>query len=174
MTQPKYAPILLEDEVRPTRRLGPAPTWVPRRPAELVQERPGVFERPLAGRGSPGPDQGYALRLAERVAGRLVLEEGEQLDDVLAGGLALAMRRAALFGRAPVAGDLEVAFGLFGFFGRAPEALVAMRKERFFGVSHDEWRRRRLANDVSEDDLRRSPSDASARPLSPEQLTSAP
>lgn len=170
MTQPKYAPIPIEDEVRPSRRLGPALPWKPARPGELVKTRlthQAVPEVRRAGRGAPGPDQGYALRLAERFAERLVLQPGEHPDDVLAGAVAVAMRRAAVFGRAPVATDLEVALHLFGFLAPASEAQVAARKACFAGVGHDEWRRRALANDIAEADLRRTAGDAAAHPLEP-------
>ena len=174
MTQPTFAPIPAEDEVRPGYRPGPARPWVPSRPGELVLAGPGAEASAggarLAGRGVPGPDQGYALRLAERIEGRLVLVSGERTDDVLAGAVALALRRAALFGRAPVVADLEVALGLFGFLAPAPAGLVEARRAVFGGLGHDEWRRRALANGVDEAALRRRPSDVATHPLGDDQL----
>lgn len=174
MTQPTFSPIPVEDEVRPGYHLGPAFPWVADRPGELIlgrREAPAPAEGPrAAGRGVPGPDQGYALRLAERFEGRLVLEAGERAEDVLAGTVALAMRRAALFGRAPVATDLEIALGLFGFLAPAPAALVERRRALFGGLGHDEWRRRALANGVEDAALRRGAADAAAHPLGEDQL----
>lgn len=165
MTQPKFAPIPLEDEVRPGYRLGVPAPWLPARPGELLEVRPRRgTETPAAsrGRGSPGPDAGYAMRLAERLAGSVVLAKGEHLDDVLAGAVALAMRRAAVFGRAPVRADLEVALGLFGFLGEAPAEVVARRRALFAGVDHDEWALRSLVDAVEEAELRRTPTQAAA------------
>jgi len=160
MTQPKYAPILEADEVRPASRLAPPRAWTPHRPGEI---RPGA--RPSGrGLGDPGPDQGYALGLAERFSDRLVLGAGERRDDVLAGAVALAMRRAASFGRAPVSADLEVALGLFGFFGEAPAELLERRRALFAGASHDYWDQRELAQSVPEETLRLSPAAVRAEP----------
>lgn len=176
MTQPKYAPIPIEDEVRPAHRLGPAVPWRPDRPAELVATQPGRPHPqavPRPGRGAPGPDQGYALRLAQRFADRLVLGPGERADDVVAGAVAVAMRRAALFGRAPVAADLEVALGLFGFLEPVDPALQEARRAAFAGVGHDDWRRRALVNGLDEDRLRVAPGDVTGRRLTAGELLPA-
>ena len=45
--------------------------------------------------------------------------------------LNLALKRASLFGRAPVVHDLEVAFTIWGFLGAAPPELVALRRPLF-------------------------------------------
>ncbi len=151
MTQPKYVPIPLEDNVRPGYHLPTARAWTPdHRPAEHVPGR----RAPRAGAGAPGPDQGYALRLARRFADRLVLSEHEHEHDVLVGAVMLAMRRAALFGRAPVATDLEAVLGLFGFLDTAPAELVELRRRLFGGVSHDYWDQRAVAASVSDDTLK--------------------
>lgn len=170
MTQPKFAPIPFEDEVRPAHKLGPALPWRPDRPAEVVTGRSGrgphgPHGSPGRGQGAPGPDQGYALRLAARFAGRLELGPGEHADDVLAGAVAVAMRRAALFGRAPVAADLEVALALFRFLQPVDPAVQSARRAHFAGIGHDEWRRRELANGVAEAALRMDPAGAAGRPV---------
>lgn len=156
MTQPKFAPILEQDEVRGTDKLGPPAAWEPHRPGE---SRPAPHARDAAGLGIPGPDQGYALGLADRFKARLVLEPGEHAEDVLAGAVAIALRRAALFGRAPVTADVELALGLFKYVigdeGTWPTSeLAAWRRERFAGAAHDYWRRRRLADMIPESTLR--------------------
>ncbi len=152
MTQPKFAPILQEDEVRPAYRLGPPAPWRAARPGDLVPGRPAA----VPGGGSPGPDQGYALLLARRFADRLVLRPGERRDDVLAGAVAIALRRASLLGRAPVAADISLALDLFGFLAEAPAGLVAERARLFAGLAHDYSRLRALAASVPEASLRRA------------------
>lgn len=125
------------------------------RPGELV--RRGQPSAPLL--GNQGPDIGYALKLAELFRDRLVLAEGEHADDVLAGCVQVAMKRAAAFGRAPVAADLEMAFTIWGFLSEAPADLVEFRRPLFAEVSHPHHyaERRRIADLVSEDVLRRPP-----------------
>ena len=160
MTQPSFAPIAEADQVRPARRLSTPRDWRQDRPAELT-----VPLHPT-GRdlGTPGPDQGYALMLAERLfEKRLELADGEPMQGVIAGCAGVACARAALFGRAPVGGDLELAFTLFGFLGGAPADLIAWRKGLFQAAGHDYWGRRHLVDVVSESTLRLTPSEAQGR-----------
>jgi hypothetical protein len=158
MTQPEYVPITPEDRIRPVLRL-PAPRrWKPDRPAEI---RGGI--RPSGPwMGTPGPDQGYALILAQRFADRLVLTEGERFEDAVAGCLGVALRRASMFDRAPVIHDWEVAFGVWGFLGGAPDDLVAYRRPLFQATAHDYWAQRAISDRVPDATLR----------LAPPQLTS--
>ncbi len=75
---------------------------------------------------------------------------------MVTGGVELAMKRATLFGRAPVLADLEVAFTLWGFLGdTADPELVAFRRTVFAQVSHHYADRRDLVDMVDEDVLRR-------------------
>jgi hypothetical protein len=118
--------------------------------------------------GIPGPDQGYALELARRFEDRLVLEPGEHASDVLAGAVAIALRRAALFGRAPVGADVELPLRLFKYIvdeGRTwpSSELVAWRQKHFGGAAHDYWRRRVLADSIPEATLRLKPATIAAR-----------
>lgn len=154
MTQPKFAPARVEDEVRPSLRLAVPPRWTPHRPADYV---PSPSAPRLRSTGYRGPDQGYALLLAQHFADRLVLGPGERAADVLAAAVAVALRRASLFGRAPVAADVEVALTLFGWLDTAPPDLVAHRRELVAGAAHDYWRQRAVADSVPEETLRRSP-----------------
>ncbi|HET9091294.1 MAG TPA: hypothetical protein VFN50_02720 [Acidimicrobiales bacterium] len=160
MTQPKFAPILVNDEVRELYKLRVPPAWSPHRPADF-RARPGARHSP--GLGAAGPDQGYAMLLAERIAERLVLAEGEHGEDVLRGATVIAMRRAAMYGRAPVMGDLELALGLFGYLDTASAEVVEARREVFLGVGHDYWRQRELADLVPEATLRLSPAAVAER-----------
>lgn len=113
--------------------------------------------------GQPGPDQGYGLKLAKRFADRLVLEQGEHLDDVIAGCLPVALRRAALFGRAPVIYDFEHAYTLWGFLGEAPTELVRARSQLFESASHHYEYQRVIADSVPEGTLRMSPAQVAER-----------
>lgn len=104
--------------------------------------------------GVPGPDQGYALLLAERVVPDLVLAPGEDGADVISGAVAIALRRAALFGRAPVVHDVSHALSLFGFLSPAGPDLVEFRRELFAGAAHDYVARRRIEAAPTDEALR--------------------
>jgi hypothetical protein len=143
MAAPEHVPV---DRNRPVRAYESPPRrpepWKPDRPAEVVSQGQPRGDR----LGHQGPDQGYALRLARnqgyalRLArtfeGKLELTSGEHERDALAGAVAIALKRASLFGRAPVVHDLTVALTVWGFLRDAPEELVAARKELFEEVWH--------------------------------------
>lgn len=153
MTQPEYVPISSWERLRPVRRLSVPGHWEAIRPGD---QRGGL--RPTGpSLGVPGPDQGYALSLAERFEGQLVLTEDESSHDAHVGAVAVALRRAALFGRAPVVFDLEHAYLLWGFLGNPPAELVAYRKSVFRGAAHDYWAQRAIAARVPESTLRLMP-----------------
>jgi len=103
------------------------------------------------------------MTLARRFVDRLVLTEGEQAADAVAGCVAVAMRRASGFGRAPMIGDLEMAFGVWGFLATAPDDLVALRKPLFGGASHHYAHQRHIADMVAPATLRLTPSEVRAR-----------
>ena len=161
MAAPDYVP----NETSVADRHYVSPPW---RPQPWLADRPGELTegQPMgAGLGVPGPDQGYALRLARRFEPQLLLAPGEHVADAIAGCVGVALKRAALFGRAPVAADLEVAFRVFGFLPPAPDGvLVAWRKELFAGVSHPHHyaEARHLVDLVPEAALRMPPSEVEA------------
>lgn len=133
MAAPKHTPVDPVDRPRAYRSPDHVPgAWREARPASL--EGP----QPRGGRlGHQGPDQGFALALAERLRPRIVPQSGEDVDDAIAGCVAIAMRRASRYGRAPVIHDLLVAFGIWGWFLVVPPAdLVARRRAAFAGLSH--------------------------------------
>ena len=117
MAAPKFSPVAPLDDARgyespdhvpdawtadrPAELAGPP---AERRPARLPGARPGL--RPLAGR--PAPARGPSCSRASRV------------DDALSGCTAVALRRASLYGRAPVIHDLRIAFTIWGFFDADP------------------------------------------------------
>ena len=142
----------------------------PRRPDSWLAVRPGDLEgRALPGGpglGVQGPDQGYALTLARRLRDQLMLTDGESADDAIAGCLGVALRRASLFGRAPVIDDLRLAFSLFGFLDAdAPTDLLEFRRPRFAEAdsSHHYAEVRELAVLVPEATLRMTAAEVAAR-----------
>lgn len=135
----------------PRCRLG---SWRANRPGEVLA---GDRDTTGAGLGYPGPDQGYVLRLVHLFEPQLRLAAGEDSADVIAGGVAVALKRASLFGRAPVAEDLRVAFDLFGFLtSDASDELVVRRRQLFAGVAgvHNYRDVRRIADLVPASALR--------------------
>ena len=144
----------------------------PERPADLK-----AFQPRGRGFGNPGPDQGYGLKLARRFDGRMQLQPGEHAEDVVAGCLGIALKRAAAFGRAPVIHDFELAFGLFGFLDKAPADLVERRRKLFAGAAHHYWDQRNVCDTVSDEALLLTPAAVREKALSgtwPELLDRPP
>lgn len=133
----------------------------PRRKDPWIADRPGDLDggQPHGARlGSIGPDQGYAFRLVRHLEDRLHLGDVSR-DDAIAGCVSVAMKRAALFGRAPVVHDLTAAFTLFGFLDDNPPAdLVELRESLFAEIhsSHHYAERRDLVDLVPDSVLRQS------------------
>jgi hypothetical protein len=153
---PEHVPVDRNQPVRgyesPPRR---PESWRPDRPAEVVED--GQPRGQLL--GNQGPDQGYMLSLARRFQGKLTLTSGEHEKDALAGAVGVALKRASIFGRAPVVHDLTIALTIWGFLGEAPPELVALRKPLFEEVWHPHHYSglRRLVDMVPERTLRMSP-----------------
>ena len=159
MAQPDYVPIRRADRVRPTEALPVPRPWRPDRPADLTTP-----DRPTGLRfGKTGPDQGYGLKLARRFEDRIVLADGEDMEDAVAGCFAAGARRAAAMGRAPVIYDMEFGYSIWGFLGGAPGDLVTFRKALFQGARHDDWTQRGIADRVREDALYLVPNDVRHR-----------
>lgn len=117
---------------RPTQHLQPPPadSWRPDRPGDPV----GASHPEGPEFGRPGPNTGYALKLV-RFAG---LPEGPRADELEAVVGTLAGARAALFGRAPVMVDVEVALALLGLgVDEDTEALARRRAAILDGAAHD-------------------------------------
>jgi hypothetical protein len=146
---PQYVPNTLNEQ--PRRGLAiPAPDrWVSDRPAELQAEQPVGREL-----GRPGPDLGFALKLANGYHGQLQLTAGEKEHDVVAGCVGVAMARASVFGRAPVKHDVDVAFRVWGFLGQAPQELIDLRKPLFEACGHHYSDQRAIVDHVPESTLR--------------------
>jgi hypothetical protein len=154
MTQPSYVPIGEVDQVRPSYRLKTPADWRQDRVAELLT--PDHPRGPDF--GVPGPDQGYALLVAHKLfARRLELTPGITAEDALVGCAAVASARAALFGRAPVGKDVELALILFGFLGGAPAELITRRAPLFQAAAHHYHQQRSIVGAVPEPTLRLTP-----------------
>jgi hypothetical protein len=163
-----YVPVAPEDAPRQSVPIPPAHGWRATRPGD-IDPAVGVGCQGLLF-GTPGPDSGYALALAQRFRERITVVSPETIGDAEAVAAGLAMRRAALFGRAPVICDLEVAFTLFGWLGDPPQELVDWRRFAVAGVEHDYARRVALIDAVPEDVLRR-PAEESGGRLAPLDVT---
>src|SRR5262245_58452472 len=127
MAAPDYVPVKPTDRPRayasPPRR---PDEWMAKRPGEVVGEE---INRDEGRVGAPGPDQGYIWTLTPLVEDRLHLGERERKDDVLAGAVAVALKRASIYGRAPVVHDLRVALTIWGFLDPSPAGeLVELRR----------------------------------------------
>ncbi|MGH1492411.1 MAG: hypothetical protein ACRBK7_23990 [Acidimicrobiales bacterium] len=133
----------------------------PRRTDAWLADRPGdhTGQQPKgAALGTAGPDQGYAFRLVHLFDDRLHLQ-GVDYDDAVSGCVAVAMKRSALFGRAPVVHDLTAAFTIFGFLDAEPPAQLAAERLQLFAEvksNHHYSERRQLVDMVSEDGLLQS------------------
>ncbi len=152
MAQPRYVPHPAGATSRhyssPPQRGG----WRAGRPGELADGPQPAGE----GFGYQGPDQGYALRLAQAFRPRLALHPGEKPGDVISGCVMVALKRASLFGRAPVAADLQLAFDHWGYLdANAPIEKVASRRALFAGAGgHDGYPIRcRIADEVTPEAL---------------------
>lgn len=163
MAAPQFVPVDPLD--RPRAYAGPdvvPARWSADRPAAVTGRRP---EGPRL--GVPGPDQGYALLLAARVRDRVRVQAGESVEDALSGALAIALRRAARYGRAPVIHDLTVALTIWGFLDANPPAdLVAERRRAFEGLAHAAHHYaeiRAVADRVPDETLALSPADVAGR-----------
>lgn len=137
MAAPEFVPNRPTDRPRAyesaPRRMDP---WAADRPGDLL-DKGGQPDSDAGRMGSPGPDQGYALKLVGLLRDDLHLAEGEHLADAETVAVAIGLKRASLFGRAPVIHDLRVAYTVWGLLdAAAPKELVTERVRRFEGVHH--------------------------------------
>jgi hypothetical protein len=150
-----YVPTRPEDAPRRSVPIPPAAGWLAVRPGDIDPKvgpgRKGVLF------GTPGPDSGYALALAEWFHDQITVKPPETVHDAEAMAAHLAMRRGGVFGRAPVRVDVELGFTLFGWLGDAPADLVEWRRLAVAGVEHDYARRIGLVEAVPEWVVRQRP-----------------
>lgn len=132
MAAPDFVPVDPTQRVRsyhsPPRR---GDSWWATRPGDLPLGQPEG-----RGFGNQGPDQGYVYKLVPAFEGQIVTGNLSH-EDVVAGCIDVALKRAAHYGRAPVVHDLRIALTIFGFLDpEAPADLVEHREEWFEGLSH--------------------------------------
>ena len=150
---PDFVPTQPTDKVRtysspPSRNR----SWMAQRPGDLTGEQPSGERF-----GTPGPDQGYSLKLAKLFDDRLKVGDLNKAD-VVAGCVAVANKRSALYGRAPVVHDLTAAFTIWGFLDESPDPELVELRERLFpqvASSHHYPERREIVDLVPADALRR-------------------
>ena len=141
MSAPSYVPNDANRGARvyasPPRRSG---SWMADRPGELTGRQPEGVRL-----GSPGPDQGFVLRIAQRLA------------DAVAAVSAVALKRASLFGRAPVVHDVRAAIEILGFGANASSDLADWRRVAIEEAHHPHHypKLRAIADAVPADVLRR-------------------
>jgi hypothetical protein len=134
--------------------LPPAGRWRPDRPGDLGPAQP---EGRLL--GVPGPNVGYAYTLAQRAKDRLRIGPHEREEDVVSVIAEIAGKRAALFGRAPIIGDIDAAVTILGYDGSAGDDFAELRSHLVREAEHDYSRRRSVVDAVPDRLLRLNPSD---------------
>ena len=162
MAAPRFSPVPPTDRPRSYGSPDHVPSsWMPDRPGDIEGFQP---DGPRL--GEPGPDQGFALRIAARLRPKVQLQPGEQIDDVIRGCLGVALRRASMFSRAPVVHDLTIAFTIWGFYDLNPPAeLVELRGRMFEGlrlVGHHYTEARIVADLPPDATLRMTPAQVAA------------
>lgn len=162
MAAPKFTPVAPTDAPRYYESPDHVPaSWKPNRPGDITGFQPQGDRL-----GAPGPDQGFAIKIANSLRPGLHLQAGEHEDDVVRGCLGVALRRASMFSRAPVVHDLNIAFTVWGFFDEHPPVeLVAFRRPRFEGlrhVGHHYTESRMIADQVPVETLAMTPAQVQA------------
>lgn len=162
MAAPDYVPRPKAEKAR----VYESPPW---KPESWMADRPADLNapQPLGPQlGSPGPDQGYVLKLVRNFEGRLPMAPGEDERDAIVGCCAVALKRAALFGRAPTIHDLTLAFTIFGFLSENSHPdQVQMRRPLFDQCRnlHHYAELRHIVDTVPDATLRLSPEQATAQ-----------
>jgi len=159
MAAPKFTPVAPTDHARSYASPDHVPAaWQPNRPGEIEGFQPTGPRL-----GDPGPDQGFALRIARQLRPKLRLQATEHADDAIRGCLGIATRRASIFSRAPVVHDLTIAFTIWGFYDQDPPAeLAELRRSLFEGLrftSHHYAEARAVVDMVPESTLRMTPTE---------------
>ena len=163
MAAPKFTPVVPTDEPRAYGSPDHVPaSWSPDRPGEIEG-----FQPRGARLGAPGPDQGFAIKIANSLRPKLRVGGGENTDDIVQGCLGVALRRASLFSRAPVVHDLTIAFTVWGYFDEAPPSdLVVLRTKMFEGlrhVGHHYTEGREVVDQVPVETLQMTPAQVASR-----------
>ena len=158
-TDPFVAPDL-DDRPRQQQNLPPglgyppARSWRADRPGDRTAMAVGTATPEGGLRGRPGPNVGYGYTLAERARDRFQLAPHEHAHDAVSVVAEVAMKRAALFGRAPVIGDIELAMALLGYDGTGDAAFTSWRARAVHDAAHHYPSRRAIVDSVPDDLLR--------------------
>lgn len=134
---PKFVPL---DPLQQPRDYESAPwrmdPWFTDRPGDFAEE-PAQPDRDAGGVGAPGPDQGYALKLSALLRPELAVSRDENVEDAERAVVAIGLKRASIFSRAPIITDLRIAATVWGLLDPQPPAdLVAERAPRIEGLRH--------------------------------------
>ena len=163
MAAPRFAPVSPVDEARAYSSPDHIPgMWMPSRPGDIEG-----FQPEGARMGFQGPDQGFAIKIANTFRPRIHVAPPIHVDDAVTGCLGVGLRRASLFSRAPVVHDLTIAFTIWGMLDPNPPAeLVALRATLFEGVAnvlHHYAEARAIVDLVPEATLRMTPQQVTAQ-----------
>ncbi len=145
-----YVPLTQDVEPRQEVNLAPGShmpasgSWRANRPGDL-----GAIQPKGALLGSPGPNVGFGLTLANRAADRLNLEPHEHAEDATAVIAEIAMKRASTFGRAPTTIDIDFAMELLGYQGEVSDEVREWRPNIVRDAAHDYVVRRAVVDTVS-------------------------
>ena len=151
-----YVPTRPEDAPRRSVAIPPADGWRADRPGDID---PAVGSGRKGGVlfGTPGPDSGYALTLAAHFHDQIRAVFPETAHDAEDLAAQVAMRRGAIFGRAPIRADVEVGLTLFGWLSDAPADLVEWRRFAVAGAGHNYAKRVTLIETIPEWVIRQRP-----------------
>lgn len=147
MAQPTFVPVTSACEVRPV--MSTATPEIGRAPKKGLVRTP----HPIAGRGrgTPAPDAGYALSIAQREVAPLAFAHEHDRHDVELGVALVAAKRAGAIGRAPTLGDVRAVLAHFDLGGAG--LVDHSRVAPFVGLSHSYAAQRALADSVDVADL---------------------
>ncbi|MGI9648593.1 MAG: hypothetical protein ACR2OI_08760 [Acidimicrobiia bacterium] len=160
MGQEPKIDITAADAPRPQAGPAPARRWKAARPGDLHSPDDVPWG---GGFGTPGPDTGYALKLA--AGAEYELEEGESRHNVDATLAVVMSMRASSTGKAPSADDLSFALLLLGLDAReeVPDSvtsrLVAARKQWAPRAAHSNLAARQMSGLLPPELLALSPAD---------------
>jgi hypothetical protein len=162
MAQQPNIELQFSDLPQPVAGTGPERRWDPNRPGELTGT--GV---PWGGAfGMPGPDAGYALKLA--ASRELLLADHEHREDADAVTAAVAAARASFAGRGPARCDVAVALIILGY--DTESEFGAVRSAAIGGSAHHPNRIRRVVAGIPADVYDAAPDELRERVASGESL----
>lgn len=160
MSQPTFIPSPNHDKALGVTELQGSRSWSQshRLAQKSYLRAPGRFL------GTPGPSQGFGLKLVKQKLSKIVLVDTEEIEDVVHGLSVLVNKRASLFSRSPIAYDVDFFIKLFGFDGTQDFELLEFRKIFFKGASHSYLVQRQIADVIPDSTLRMTLKDLSDSP----------